>query len=98
MQPPLLGDVVAQKGVLYVKLDLSSIGGSDLHLFSTHTQASYLGDVRLYAETFLIRYRQIQEIKYFMESKFEEMNKEGNLMILLGDFNQNSSKADKSSE
>ena len=35
--PAVLEDAMANKGVLYTKIDLSSKGGSALHLFNLHT-------------------------------------------------------------
>jgi hypothetical protein len=40
--PPASHDAFTQKGTLYCKVDLGSIGGSYLHLFTTHTNASHL--------------------------------------------------------
>ena len=55
---------MADKGVLYAKIDLTSIGGKFLHLFSLHTQASYIeSSVRFYVETFVSRYTQVKETR-----------------------------------
>ena len=35
--PPASDDALSMKGSLYVKIDLSSLGGHSLHIFSTHT-------------------------------------------------------------
>ena len=65
--PLVYADIAARKGVLYTKIDLSSVGGSFLHLFNMHTQATYdeLGN-RMYVETFVSRYMQIKEARQFI--------------------------------
>ena len=50
--------MMSMKGVLYTKIDLSTIGGHNIHLFSTHTQASYLdGDtLATYVDSYIARF------------------------------------------
>ena len=38
--PSYLTDCIVKKGLLYAKIDISEAGGSFLHLFNTHTQAT----------------------------------------------------------
>ena len=81
------------KGVLYTEIDLSEIGGEKLHLFHSHFQASYYGKgVPLYVETFVCRYEQVKEMQRFVQRKTLESptyNRERDLVVLAGDFNQN---------
>lgn len=79
-------DLLAHKGFLYVKIDLSSVGGTYLHLYTLHTQASYFEDYSLYAESYLARYRQIQEVKNFMRENLQHVGRADTLMVV-GDFN-----------
>jgi hypothetical protein len=77
--------LLAYKGVLYAKIDLKEKGGTDLHLYSTHTQASYFGSsLELFCESYYCRYKQILEMKKFIL----DMPKEPlDTLIALGDFN-----------
>ena len=62
----VVADVLATKGVLYTRIDITSIGGKSLHLLTTHTQATYPDDpVPLYAETIVCRYEQIKQVRDF---------------------------------
>ena len=61
--PPVGDDAIAMKGVLYSEIDLSQIGGSKLHLFHSHFQATYLGrGLPLFVDTYICRYEQIKEM------------------------------------
>lgn len=62
-------------------------GGSFLHIYNTHTQASYFGStLELFCESYYCRYKQILEMKKFIE----RMPKEPlDTLIACGDFNQN---------
>jgi hypothetical protein len=54
----VMSDMLAWKGGLYVKIDMSKIGGDYLHLFTTHTQASYYDSpLELFCESYFCRYR-----------------------------------------
>lgn len=60
-------DVLADKGCAYAKI---LIGKSYLHLFTSHTQASYEDHpVDLWVHSYVARYRQIKEIKNFIAKK-----------------------------
>ena len=91
--PPVGDDAISMKGVLYTEIDLSEIGGEKLHLFHSHFQASYYGKgVPLYVETFVCRYEQVKEMQRFVQRKTIESptyNRERDLVVLAGDFNQN---------
>jgi len=51
-------DVMANKGCLYAKIDLSEIGGKYLHLYTVHTQSEYLEhELDLWIESYICRYR-----------------------------------------
>ena len=83
--------------MLYAKIDLSSIGGTSLHLFNLHPQASYFRlDPSLYAETFVCRYDQIKEVRDFAYEKVFDnavnYNPDGDIVMILGDFNMNCGK------
>ena len=97
--PPVGDDAIAMKGVLYTEIDLSQIGGTKLHLFHSHFQASYYGKgVPLYVETFVCRYEQTKEMQRFV-NKYTLQNpkcdKDNDLIILAGDFNQNAAPMNK---
>lgn len=56
----VMSDSLSYKGALYVKINT---GSEHLHLFTTHTQASYFGaPLNLFLESYLARFRQIQEL------------------------------------
>ena len=61
--------------------------------FHSHFQASYYGKgVPLYVETFVARYEQVKEMQRFVQKNtFENsrFDRENDLVILTGDFNQN---------
>lgn len=80
-------DRLAMKGVLYSRLDLKRKDGKKIHLFTTHTQASYTytpseGSVN-------IRIEQLKELEAFIK----EITKENSAawpIIVTGDFNMDS--------
>lgn len=74
-------DGLAEKGVLYVRVDLPS--GAGLHLFVTHLQASYQG-----IDGWDIQQLQLMELREFIDRKLEGASLP--LTLLLGDFNVNS--------
>ena len=93
--PALGDDILAIKGVLYAKIDLSSVGGSALHIFNIHAQATYIDDPnRYWAEQHVTRYHQIKEAQEFISRKV--FNEPGNyditsdIVIFAGDFNVSS--------
>ena len=94
--PSLLADSTCTKGLLYAKIDLSSVGGTYLHLFNTHLQATE-SDISMdvHVQTYVTRYEQIKEIRQTIKQKvFDDrsnFDKENDLVILAGDFNQNAS-------
>lgn len=59
--------MIVEKGALYGKIDLSSIGGTYLHLFNTHTQSteSQISDEQ-YVLSYVARYEQIKEVRSFI--------------------------------
>ena len=91
--PPVGDDAISMKGALYTEIDLSEIGGDKLHLFHSHFQASYQEQgLALFVETFVCRYEQIKELQQFINRKALEnptYNKERDLVVVAGDFNQN---------
>ena len=55
--PSLLGDCIALKGLLYAKIDLTGLGGTCLHLFNTHTQATENNlETEVLVQSFVTRY------------------------------------------
>ena len=59
-------DAIAQKGIIYAKI---SIGDSYLHVFNTHTQASYINeDYDFFLLSYRTRLQQIKEISEFVNS------------------------------
>ena len=94
--PSLLADATCSKGLLYAKIDLSQIGGTYLHLFNTHLQATESDVVtEVHVQTYVTRYEQIKEIRstikrlVFDETSGGNFDKDNDLVILAGDFNQN---------
>jgi hypothetical protein len=59
--PAVLSDALSYKGALYTKIELPSQNQNDkrhLHLFQTHTQASYYDStLEMYVESFVCRFR-----------------------------------------
>lgn len=66
--PSLLGDCIALKGLLYARIDLSRLGGTCLHLFNTHTQATEHNlETEALVQTFVTRYEQIKEVRQLIK-------------------------------
>jgi sphingomyelin phosphodiesterase len=82
----VIQDSLAQKGILYAKI---SIKNSYLHLFTTHTQASYfdIGESNFIA-SYKTRLDQIAQINKIICGILEvEYNKLNDKVILVGDLN-----------
>jgi len=74
-------DYYVQKGVLYVKI---RIGNSTLHLYTTHTQATY-DEAPKY---FIKRSEQLMTFQKFVKKTLQQNNHdEDDLVLLTGDFN-----------
>lgn len=87
----VLADQISYKGVLYSKIE---VRGRILHLFQTHTQASYFGtSVEDFKITFECRQDQLKTIRQFVEEKTDNA-KWNELIIICGDLNVNGSKID----
>ena len=62
--PACLADAFAKKGLLYAKIDLSSIGGSHLHMFNTHLQSTENDLIpELHVQSYVTRYEQIKDVR-----------------------------------
>lgn len=78
--------------MLYTKIDVS---GAILHLFQTHTQASYFGtSVEDFKVTFECRLEQLKIIRSFIEEKTKFAGPK-ELIIMCGDINVNGAKVDR---
>lgn len=82
----VLSDSLAQKGALYAQIE---IGGGLLHLFNTHTQASYINDLHdLFEASYSTRMDQIKQLADFISdvlNKHYDSSKD--LALLCGDMN-----------
>eukprot|EP00347_Sterkiella_histriomuscorum_P019255 403342346 len=88
----VLSDQISYKGVLYCKID---VAGAILHIFQTHTQASYFGtSVEEFNITFECRLEQLRIIRMFIEEKTRNATSD-ELIILCGDINVNGAKVDR---
>ena len=88
----VLSDALSQKGVLYCKID---IHGRILHLFQTHTQATYLDTgVEDFRATLDARIDQLRTIRKFIELKTRNATP-NQLIIMAGDMNVNGIPIDK---
>jgi endonuclease/exonuclease/phosphatase family metal-dependent hydrolase len=95
----VLCDAISYKGVLYAKI---LIGDKVLHLFNTHTQATYFGvhvddfvrfilwihDSPLKVVTYETRMDQIRDARKYMEAKLKDAGP-SDLILFAGDFNVN---------
>ncbi|KAJ2908583.1 hypothetical protein GGI21_002740 [Coemansia aciculifera] len=85
-------DWLAKKGVLYAKIAISK-ESSDLlthvHMFTTHTQASY-GEVTITQPDVKRRLSQLFEFHNFMERVLPKHRAAGEAVLLTGDFNVDS--------
>ena len=80
----VLSDGLSYKGILYAKILVRP--GHVLHLFNTHTQASYFdSDLETFAKTFETRARQLEHLRAYIAWKTADA-REG-LIIVAGDFN-----------
>lgn len=80
-------DALAQKGILYAKIDL---GDNFVHIFTLHTQANVLSSEKeREIPNNLSRVNQIIESKIFIESILEKYFSNSDLAFLMGDFNVN---------
>ncbi|KAJ2786684.1 hypothetical protein GGI15_001312 [Coemansia interrupta] len=86
-------DWLAQKGVLYAKVAVKPDGEdgetSHMHVFTTHTQASY-GDVVITQPDVKRRLAQLHEFHNFLEDVLPKHRSKGEPVVLTGDFNVDS--------
>lgn len=62
-----------------------------LHLFNTHTQATYIGEEKVVRLSVLTRLMQLREVVKAMESALNTYGyRKGELVMLIGDLNVNS--------
>ena len=87
----VLADSIAEKGIIYAKIE---IGNSFLHLFTSHTQASYTNDLpELFLASFNTRIDQLKQIGNFIkEILIKNYDDIQDLCILCGDLNVDSLK------
>jgi len=84
----IFSDSLAQKGVLYTKIQVKD---EILHMFCTHTQASYFGENQRYP--ILTRADQFTTFRNFIVSTLKKYSyKDGEVILLMGDFNVDSRK------
>lgn len=84
----IFSDSLSQKGVLYVKVQIKD---EVLHLFQTHTQASYFGENQRYP--ILTRGDQWITFRQFMLHCYKKYGyKPGEMVLMVGDFNVDSRK------
>jgi hypothetical protein len=82
----IFSDALSQKGVLYTKIQVKD---EILHLFSTHTQASYFGENQRFP--ILTRADQFTMLRQFIATMLPKNNyKDGELVLIVGDFNVDS--------
>ncbi|KAJ1807022.1 hypothetical protein LPJ56_004995 [Coemansia sp. RSA 2599] len=83
-------DWLAQKGVLYAKIAVKQgEQQSHMHVFTTHTQASY-GDVVITQPDVKRRLAQLHEFHNFLEDVLPRHRAKGEPVVLTGDFNVDS--------
>ncbi|CAG8716476.1 16332_t:CDS:2 [Acaulospora morrowiae] len=80
-------DRLAAKGALYVKIELAE--DQFVHLFSTHTQASYVASPPLSDKSVLVREQQFFLLRQFID-KVIVSRRSHEPIILVGDLNVNS--------
>jgi endonuclease/exonuclease/phosphatase family metal-dependent hydrolase len=85
-------DWLASKGAIYVRLQLE--GDNVLHLFTTHTQASYSLVVPIMDASAQIRLKQFYQLRRFID-KCLETAKPTERVVLCGDFNVDGRHPDK---
>ncbi|KAJ2748168.1 hypothetical protein GGH94_003512 [Coemansia aciculifera] len=81
-------DWMAKKGVLYAKIAMAD-GDTHVHLFTTHTQASY-GEVVITQPDVKRRLSQLFEFHNFLERILPKHRAAGEAVVLTGDFNVDS--------
>jgi hypothetical protein len=90
----VLSDDLSYKGVLYAKIVIAE---RVLHLFNTHTQATYFeDDVRNFKDTIETRQVQMKLLRHFLEEKTRDA-KDNESIIICGDMNVNGALVDKKS-
>lgn len=82
----VVSDSLSQKGIIYVQIE---IGEGILHLFNTHTQASYNNDLYdLFLACYKTRMHQINQLGKFIKTILsKEFVNNRDLSILCGDMN-----------
>jgi hypothetical protein len=84
----IFSDALSQKGALYTKIQIKD---EILHLYSTHTQASYFGENQRYP--ILTRADQFSMLRQFIVTTLQKNNyKSGEMVLIVGDFNVDSRK------
>lgn len=78
----VFSDALSQKGILYAQIKVKD---GILHLFSTHTQASYNGETQKYSV--LTRGDQFQVFRSFLDKTLTKHYNKGDMVLLAGDFN-----------
>jgi len=79
----IFSDSLSQKGILYVKVQVKD---ETLHLFQTHTQASYIGSNKRLS--IVTRGDQMNVIRNFMQECLSNYGwKENDMCLLVGDLN-----------
>lgn len=86
----VVSDSLAQKGVLYAKI---AVRNTQLHLFTTHLQASYFDCGENHFKVSMnTRMEQIKLTNHIMHDVLKQEYKSGDKIILLGDFNVDANK------
>ena len=82
----VVADSLSQKGIIYVQIE---IGEGVLHLFNTHTQASYNNDLYdLFIASYKTRMHQLNQLSKFISTILIKEYVEGrDLALLSGDMN-----------
>eukprot|EP01017_Pseudomicrothorax_dubius_P042759 TRINITY_DN7022_c0_g1_i12.p1 TRINITY_DN7022_c0_g1~~TRINITY_DN7022_c0_g1_i12.p1 ORF type:complete len:373 (-),score=59.71 TRINITY_DN7022_c0_g1_i12:504-1622(-) len=85
----VLSDALSQKGMLYCKIAIPNL--EEIHLFTTHTQASYQRlPLRTMRSTVLTRLQQLFHFRKFLETTLKKhMRSLRELVVIVGDFNVN---------
>jgi endonuclease/exonuclease/phosphatase family metal-dependent hydrolase len=79
----IFSDALSQKGILYVKIQVKD---EIVHLFQTHTQASYIGSNKKLS--IMTRGDQLNVIRTFMQECLSKYGwKENEMSLLVGDLN-----------
>ncbi|KAJ9062611.1 hypothetical protein DSO57_1008905 [Entomophthora muscae] len=86
-KPGIHSDALANKGALYARIKVRD--NFHIHVFNTHTQASYSSNPTLEDKDVQIRLEQIIELRKFIDQNLVS-KPAGEPVFLLGDFNVNS--------